>query len=109
MLDRTRAAISWIDVIWLAFLAGLALLPPINEIHKQLTLAGFGVFQLLEGRLVAWRPDRGRVYSVLIKIGLATLLLDHTGTMGINSTYYPIYYLPIVTAAIYFGPLATLL
>ena len=49
------------------------------------------------------------VYSVFIKIALATLLLDHTGEIGINSSYYPIYYLPIVTAAIYFGPIATLL
>ncbi|MGH9758527.1 MAG: ATP-binding protein [Candidatus Acidiferrales bacterium] len=109
MLDRKRSAISWIDVIWLAFLGGLALLPPIDEIHKQLILLGFGVFQLLEGRLVAWRPSRGRSYSVIIKILLATLLLDHTGTIGINSSYYPIYYVPVVTAAIYFGPLATLL
>ncbi len=44
----------------------------------------------------------------MIKIALSTLLLDHTGVIGINSNYYPIYYLPIVTAAIYFGPLGTL-
>jgi signal transduction histidine kinase len=29
--------------------------------------------------------------------------------MGINSSYYPIYFLPVVSAAIYFGPLATLI
>lgn len=109
MLDRKRSAISWIDIIWLAFLCGLALLPPLDEIHKQIILLGFGVFQLFEGRLVAWRPGRGRSYSVIIKILLATLLLDHTGTIGINSSYYPIYYVPVVTAAIYFGPVATLL
>src|SRR4029077_7727117 len=40
---------------------------------------------------------------------LATLLLDHTGDIGINSSYYPIYYVPVVTAAIYFGPLGTIL
>jgi signal transduction histidine kinase len=40
---------------------------------------------------------------------LATLLIDHTGELSINSSYYPIYYLPIVTAAEYFGPWATLL
>jgi signal transduction histidine kinase len=109
MLDRERSAISWIDFLWLIFLLGLALLPPINEIHKQLTLLAIGVFQLVEGKLVAWRPDRGRAYSVILKILLATLLLDHTGELGINSSYYPVYYLPIVTAAIYFGPVATLL
>lgn len=108
MLDRQRSAISWIDFLWLAFLAGLAVLPPLNEIHKQLVLVGIGVFQLLEGSLIAALPKRGPVYSVIIKILLATLLLEHSGDIGINSSYYPVFYLPIVTAAIYFGPISTL-
>ena len=108
MLDRKRSAIDWIDIVWLLFIVALAFLPPINEIHKQLILVAFGVFQFLESRLVARLPKRGPIYSVLIKIVLATLLLDHTGEIGINSSYYPIYYLPIITAAIYFGPVATL-
>ena len=37
------------------------------------------------------------------------MLIDHTGETGINSSYYPIYYVPIVTAAEYFGPWGTLL
>jgi len=109
MFDRKRSFISWIDLLWIVFLLGLALLPPINEVHKQLTLFAIGVFQLFEGRLLAWKPGRGRTYSVILKILLATLLLDHTGELGINSEYYPVYYLPVVTAAIYFGPIATVL
>src|SRR5438270_9622760 len=109
MRHRLQSAINWIDLLWLMFLAGLALLSPIAEIHKQLTLLAIGIFQLLERRLIARYPSSGPVYSVLIKIGLATLLLGHTGEIGINSSYYPIYYLPVVTAAIYFGPIATLL
>jgi signal transduction histidine kinase len=101
--------ISWVDLLWLLFILGLALLPPIGEIHKQVTLAAIFIFQFLEPKLVARMPDRGPAYSVLIKIVLATLLIDHTGDLGINSAYYQIYYLPIVTAAIYFGPIATLL
>jgi len=108
MFERKRSHFDWIDIVWLVFILALALLPPINEIHKQLILLAIGVFQILEGRLIAWQPSRGRVYSVVIKIALATLLLDHTGEVGINSSYYPIYYLPIVTAAMYFGPLGTL-
>src|SRR5579863_4151497 len=108
MLDRKRATFDWLDILWLLFLLALALLPPIHEIHKQVILLAIGVFQLLEGRLVAWLPKRGPAYSVVIKILLATLLLDHTGDIGINSNYYPIYYLPVVTAAVYFGPIATL-
>ena len=109
MLDRKRSTFDWIDIVWLLFIAGLAFLPPIDEIHKQLILVAIGGFQFFESRLIAWQPNRGRYYSVIIKIALSTLLLDHTGELGINSTYYPIYYLPIITAAIYFGPVATLL
>lgn len=99
---------GWLDILGLIFLAGLALLPPFTEIHKQLTLLAIGIFQIFESRLIAWLPFRGRFYSVLIKVLLATLLLGHTGEIGINSAYWPIYFLPVVTAATYFGPLATL-
>jgi signal transduction histidine kinase len=108
MLDRERSPISWIDVLWLVFLGGLALLPPLFEIHKQLTLLAIGIFQLFEGWLIKRVPRRGAAYSVAIKIVLATLLLDHTGEMGINSNYYPILYLPVVSAALYFGTVGAL-
>ena len=108
MLDRERAAIGWIDLLWLVFLGGLALLPPRSEIHKQLILLAIVVFQLFEGWLISRLPKYGPAYSVLIKILLATLLLDHTGEIGINSNYYPIFFLPVVSAAVFFGPIATL-
>jgi two-component system, NtrC family, sensor histidine kinase HydH len=108
MLDRKQSPISWIDLVLLVLLAGLALLPATDQFHKQLILATIALFQFLEGRLIAILPKYGRIYTVLVKILLSTLLIDHTGEMGINSSYYPIYFLPIITAAIYFGPIATL-
>ncbi len=98
----------WMDVVWLALLAMLALLPPIREVHKQLILLAFGVIQLGESWLLGRIPKRGAIYLVLMKIALATMLVDHTGEVPINSYYYPIYFLPAVTAAEYFGPWATL-
>jgi two-component system, NtrC family, sensor histidine kinase HydH len=109
VLDRKQLASKWMDFIWIVFLFGLAVLPPVDEIHKQLILLAIVIVQLFEGKLIGWQPRRGPVYSVLLKILLSTLLLDHTGEFGINSAYYPIYYLPVVTAAIYFGPIGTLL
>jgi len=109
MTEAKRPTINWMDILWLMFLAGLALLPPVQEPHKQIILLAFGVIQLGEGWIVARVPTRGPAYLVLLKIGLATLLVDHTGELGINSSYYPIYYLPVVTAAEYFGSWATLL
>ena len=109
MTEENRQRITWLDVAWLFFLAGLALLPPVSEPHKQLTLLAIGILQLFEGALVAWLPRRGPVYTVILKLLLATLLIAHTGGPGINSSYYPIYYLPVVTAAVYFETWATLL
>ncbi len=113
MLDRARSVVrdlrlGWTDLVWLVFLGGLALLPPIDEIHKQLIILAIVVFQLFEGWLISRLPERGPAYSVIIKILLATLLLDHTGEVGINSSYYPIFFLPVVSAATYFGPLSPL-
>ena len=103
----SRLDAVWL-VIWLLFLAGLAALPPQLEWHKQLILLAIGIVQVLETKLIAHFPKRGVFYVVLLKILLATLLLGHTNEIGINSSYYPIYYLPVVTAALYCGPWLTL-
>jgi signal transduction histidine kinase len=109
MNEAKRPAINWMDILWLIFLAGLAVLPPVLEVHKQLVLLAFGLAQLGEGWILRKAPRRGPAYIVLLKIALATLLIDHTGELSINSSYWPIYFLPAVTAAEYFSPLATLL
>jgi len=103
-----RSKLDLMDALWLLFLLGLALLPPVGEVHKQLILLAIGVLQLLEGRIVERLPKRGRSYAVLLKILLAMLLISHTGEVEINSSYYPIFYLPIVTAAVYFDAWRTL-
>lgn len=109
MTELKRPPAKWLDLLWLIFLAGLAVLPPISEWHKLATLLAIAVVQVVEGPLVARSPKRGPHYAVLLKIGLATLLLAHTSELSINSSYYPIYFLPAVTAAVYFGPWLTLL
>lgn len=108
MSEGKQLSINWMDVLWLAFLALLAVLPPVREIHKQMALVAFGVLQLGEGWLIGRMPRRGPAYVVLLKIALATFLIDHTEELAINSYYYPIYFLPVVTAAEYFSPSATL-
>jgi signal transduction histidine kinase len=108
---QNRWRFSWLDMVWLGVLASLALLPPVGEWHKQEILVAIGLLQLGEGWILARTPRYGRFYVVALKIVLATLLLDHTTWQqepSINSSYYPIYYLPVITAALYFGPWGTL-
>lgn len=109
IFDADSRRFNRLDAVWLLFLAGLAALPPRWEWHKQLTLLAIGVVQLLESWLISRFHNRGVSYVVLLKILLATLLIAHTGEVSINSNYYPIYYLPVVTAAIYCGPWMTLI
>jgi len=110
--DNKQPAFSWIDAVWVIFIVALVFLPPIKEIHKQLILLALGAFQVFEGRLISWLPKWGCACSVLVKIALSSLLLAHTAhpnDAAINSSYWPIYFLPVVTAAMYFGPITTLL
>ena len=107
MAEPERHKLAWVDLVWLAFLAGLAVLQPVSEIHKQLTLVAIGAFQIFEHRFISLVPARGRAYSVILKIVLASVVVNCTG--GIRSSYYLIYYLPVVTAAMYFDAWATLL
>ena len=111
MADQERHSFAWTDLLWLAFLGALALMDPINEIHKQGILLAIGLFQIFERRLLAAVPSRGRYYSVLIKILLATFLMQHTEDPagGINSSYYLIYFLPVMTAALLFEGTGTLI
>jgi two-component system sensor histidine kinase HydH len=105
-----RATPRWLDGLWLIFLGGLALIPPVAELHKQAILLIIGISQLLETKFVRLAGKPGPIMAVLIKIVLATILINHTGEpAAINSDYYPIYYLPVMTAALYFGPVGTLL
>jgi len=111
MADKQGHTLAWTDLLWLVFLGGLAFMDPIKEIHKQGTLLAIGLVQVSEHRLLAWIPSRGRYYSVIIKILLATLLMQHTGDPagGINSSYYLIYFLPVMTAALLFEGTGTLI
>jgi two-component system, NtrC family, sensor histidine kinase HydH len=109
MAQSNRSSINWLDIFWLVFLAGLAMVPPVHEVHKQLTLLAFAFVQLLEGSMIERWPRFGSSLSVLLKILLATILLNHTGEeTAINSDYFPIYFVPVATAAAYFGTWATL-
>ncbi len=108
MADRKGVSITWVDITWLIILAILAVLPPLNEIHKQIILVVIGLFQIFENRIIG-RLSSGRrnAISVLVKTALATLLVWHSGE--INSPYYPIYYLPVISAATLYGAVGTIL
>ncbi|MGA8182036.1 MAG: ATP-binding protein [Terriglobia bacterium] len=101
---------AWMDVLLLVFLASLAVLNPVSEIHAQLILLSIGIFQVFVRSFIDFTGPRGGTYSILLKIALASLLIAHSGGVqpSINSSFYLIYYIPVVTAAMYSGPWGTL-
>jgi signal transduction histidine kinase len=111
MSQERRIKFAWMDVLLLVFLASLAVLNPVSEIHAQLALLSIGIFQVFERSFIGVAGPRGEAYSILLKIALASLLISYTGSAqqpSINSSFYLIYYIPVVTAAMYSGPWGTL-
>lgn len=110
MPEERRMKFAWMDMLLLVFLASLAVLNPVSEIHAQLILLSIGIFQVFERSFIEIAGPRGGAYSILLKIALASLLISHTGGVqpSINSSFYLIYYIPVVTAAMYSGPWGTL-
>ncbi len=110
MPEERRMKFAWMDMLLLVFLASLAVLNPVSEIHAQLILLSIGIFQVFERSFIDFAGPHGGIYSILLKIALASLLIAHTGGLqpSINSSFYLIYYIPVVTAAMYSGPWGTL-
>ncbi len=46
MAAKRQSKLDWMDLLWLLFLLGLALLPPVAEVHKQIILLAIGFLQL---------------------------------------------------------------
>jgi signal transduction histidine kinase len=107
-MKPARRRFTQLDILWLVFLSGLAALKTQDEFHKDLILLAIGLFQIFEHRFLVLVRKRGKAYSVLIKIGLATLLVAHTGGINSRYSYYLIYALPVATAAMFYGVWATL-
>src|SRR5260370_28116162 len=81
-----RATPRWLDVLWLIFLGGLALLPPVREPHKQWILLGIGVFQLLETRFIRAVGKRVGIYALAVKIVLSRELINYPQDVPIISS-----------------------
>ena len=104
-------AIRIIDAIWLLFLGAVAAVGLTREPHsfyEWLVLLALGVIQIAETRLAVSTDRHTAALVVGIKLALCYWLVAETE--GILSSYYLIFFLPIVSAASLFelgGTLAT--
>ena len=70
-------------------------------------LAALGLLQLLEPKVPALASRRGRIGCIVLKLVLGYLVIGYTG--AIESHFWLVLLLPVVTAAAAFGLLGTLL
>ena len=103
-----------LDAVWLIFLAALAGLGLTKQEHtpyEWLVLLALGALQIAETRLDVASDRRMALLSISVKSVLCYWLVAETG--GVESSYYLIFLLPIVSAASLFEAggalLATLL
>jgi len=80
--------------VWLFLFTALAVFSPDRSPLSLTLLAALGVVQVIEPRL-------GAIASVVLKLGLCYLLLGFSD--GVNSSFYPILLLPVISGATHFG------
>lgn len=92
--------IRTIDLFWLIFLGALAAVgasQPSHTIWEWVTLFALGAVQIAEPHLGVTESTRRTLAAIGIKMGLCYWLVWSTG--GLESSYYFIFLLPIVSCA----------
>lgn len=109
-MARAAARIRGIDIVWLLFLGALAALgltKTEHSLYEWLALFVLGALQVAEGNL-GWSDSPQKASTAIgVKLALCYLLVWATG--GIESSYYLIFLLPIVSGASLFGLKGSLL
>ncbi len=101
------------DFLWLLLfgmlLATLRFLPPplvAGDAPEIIPLALLGIAQILEPRIWAHAGTRWQILWIVLKVILGFALIAYTG--GIDSRYWAVLLLPVLSAATAFGPGGTL-
>ena len=103
-MSMAMARVRGADIVWLLFLtalAGMGLTQPQHSPWEWFALLAMGCLQIAEGNLGWSERPRQAVWAIAAKLVLCYLLVWTTG--GIESSYYLIFLLPIVSAASMFG------
>jgi two-component system, NtrC family, sensor histidine kinase HydH len=95
------------DFAWFLFIAALVATTPETNYNATILLVLIGLFQIVEPRLAPFASRRGQIASVVLKLLFSYLLVGYTHT--IFSPYYPIFLIPVVSAATIFELRAVIL
>ncbi len=94
------------DAVWLLLFSALGFASPTRRPDEIALLFCLALLQVIEPKIPALASREGTWISVLLKLLLGYLLMWSTGEL--NSSYYPILLLPVVSAATSLGMLGTI-
>ena len=89
------------DLAWLLFTAALIAADPETNYDATIVLVFLGGFQIIEPRLLLFSSRRGQIVSIVLKMVMSYLLVGFTHT--IDTVYYLIFLIPIISAASMFN------
>ncbi|MBV9504246.1 MAG: hypothetical protein JO323_04485 [Acidobacteriia bacterium] len=94
------------DFVWLLLFGVLAATSEILDIYVIVPLAALAVVQIIEPKISYVGTTRGRVLWIVVKLALGYILIGFT--RGIESNFWLVLLLPVVSAATTLGLLGTL-
>ncbi len=98
----------WIqDAAWLLLFVIMGAAGPVREPVFFIALLALAVLQVLEQELPAFSSTRANILANLAKLGLGYAIIWRSG--GVNSSYYWILLVPVVSAATTLGVAGTIL
>ncbi len=104
-LSRWTRLIRPQDVVWLLLFLLLAVLSENGDASLYALLAALAAVQIVESRIGALASMRGRILGLVLKFTICYLLIGYT--RGVESPYWLVLLLPVVSAATVFGILGT--
>jgi signal transduction histidine kinase len=95
------------DFVWLLLFAVLAVVTAEGDVSEIALLAALAIAQVLEPKIPAQPSTRSRIFWIVMKLVLGYLLIGYTG--GVESHFWLVLLLPVVSAATALGVFGTLL
>jgi two-component system sensor histidine kinase HydH len=95
------------DFVWILLFAALGATSEFLDSYAMVPLVTLAVVQVLEPKIPALASTRGRVFWIALKLVLGYVVIGFTGS--IESHFWLVLLLPVVSAAATFGVVGTLL
>lgn len=103
--SRRLPSVPTAEVAWLLLFSAMALGSPRGDVPSLVCILALAALQLAESRTRTGRDSRGNWIFISLKLVLCWLIIGYTD--AINSSFYPVLLVPVVSAATTTGPLAT--